>query len=54
MKLKKLWRLWALALGQKAGDNDRESDIIGVFRTLIVLCYIITNITIVLGLIRHW
>jgi len=54
MTLKDLWRLWALALGHKAGATDKESDIIGIFRTLIVLCYIITNITIILGVMRHW
>jgi hypothetical protein len=54
MKFKDLWRLWAWSLGHKAGSTDRESDIIAMFRTFIILCYVITNIVIILGVIRHW
>lgn len=50
----KLWRLWAKALGEKAGSSDEESDRIACVRTLIVLSYVITNIFIILGVIRHW
>jgi len=50
----KLWRLWAKALGEKAGKTDEESDRIACIRTVIVLTYIITNIFIVAGVIRHW
>jgi hypothetical protein len=49
-----MWRLWAKALGDKYGRDDREADKIAVIRTLIILCYIITNIFIVAGVIRHW
>ena len=49
-----VWRLWAKALGEKAGKNDKEADKVALIRTLIVLCYIITNIFIVAGVIRHW
>lgn len=52
--MKKLWRLWAKALGAKAGENDKEADIIALFRTGITLVYLITNIIIVLGVWRHW
>ncbi len=50
----KLWRIWAKALGDKAGANNNEADLIAVFRTGIVLIYIITNFFIVAGVIRHW
>jgi len=50
----KLWRLWAKALGEKAGSSDEESDRIACVRTLIVLSYILTNIFIIAGVIRHW
>lgn len=50
----KLWRLWAKALGEKAGDTNREADVIACIRTGIVACYIITNLFIVAGVIRHW
>jgi hypothetical protein len=49
-----LWRIWAKALGEKMGNSDAEADRIALIRTLIVGCYIITNIFIVAGVIRHW
>lgn len=52
--LRKAWRLWAKAIGEKAGVNVREADKIAGIRTCIVLCYIITNFFIVAGVIRHW
>lgn len=52
--MKRLWRIWAKALGEKSGATDSEADKIAIVRTLIVACYIITNIFIVAGVIRHW
>jgi hypothetical protein len=52
--MKELWRLWASALGEKAGKTDKEADKIACIRTCIVLIYIITNLFIVAGVIRHW
>lgn len=49
-----MWRLWAKALGEKSGNNDDEADKVALIRSLIVLCYIITNLFIVAGVIRHW
>jgi hypothetical protein len=49
-----MWRLWAKALGEKSGKTSNESDKIACIRTIIVLSYIITNIFIVAGVIRHW
>ena len=49
-----IWRLWAKALGEKSGDTDQESDRIALIRTFIVLTYVITNIFIIAGVIRHW
>ena len=53
-KKKTVWRIWAKALGEKAGKNDRESDTIAIIRTFIFLTYLITNIAIVANAIRHW
>ena len=50
----KIWRLWAKALGEKAGNSDKEADRIAIIRTVIVLVYLLTNICIVAGIIRHW
>lgn len=49
-----MWRLWAKALGEKRGNTNAEADKIACIRTAIVLSYIITNIFIVAGVIRHW
>ena len=50
----KFWRMWAKALGEKSGDTDQEADRIALIRTFIMLTYIITNIFIIAGVIRHW
>jgi hypothetical protein len=52
--LKKLWEVWAKALGEKAAKDDTTADAVAVIRTCIVLIYIITNIVIVMGVVRHW
>jgi hypothetical protein len=52
--MKRLWRIWAKALGEKAGATDDEADRIAVIRSIIVLSYITTNCFIVAGVLRHW
>jgi hypothetical protein len=52
--MRKVWRIWAKALGEKSGATEQEADRVALARTLIVLCYIITNLFIVAGVIRHW
>ena len=52
--MRRLWRIWAKALGEKASNDDGEADIIAFVRTSIVLVYIITNIFIIAGILRHW
>ena len=52
--VKKFWRLWANALGAKAGKNDSEADTVAILRTAIVLSYIVTNCFIIAGVWRHW
>ena len=49
-----MWRLWAKALGEKLGNTDKEADKIALIRTIIIVSYIVTNIFIVAGVIRHW
>ena len=49
-----MWRIIAKALGEKSGCNDREADQVAFVRLTIVLTYIITNIFIIAGVIRHW
>jgi hypothetical protein len=52
--MKRVWRLWAKALGEKTGATDSEADRIALVRTVIVLTYLITNLFIIAGVIRHW
>jgi hypothetical protein len=52
--MSKLWRLWAKSLGEKSGSDNWEADLIAIIRTIIVSIYIITNIVIISGVIRHW
>ena len=49
-----MWRLWAKALGEKHGKNNKEADRIAIIRTIIVVWYIVTNMFIVAGVLRHW
>jgi hypothetical protein len=52
--MKSLWRVWAKALGEKSGKDEQEADRVALVRTVIVLFYIVTNIFIIAGVIRHW
>ena len=52
--LRKFWRIWAKALGEKAGATRQEADKVALLRTIIVLSYIMTNCFIVAGVVRHW
>ena len=54
MEERNMWRLWAKALGQKEGRDEREADIIACIRTAVLLTYFVTNCFIVAGVIRHW
>jgi hypothetical protein len=49
-----MWRFWAKALGQKEGITDSEADVVAAVRTAIVALYIVTNLFIIAGILRHW
>lgn len=50
---KRAWRLWAKALGEKQG-NSREADKIALWRTMIVIQAIITNVLIAINIVINW
>jgi hypothetical protein len=52
--MKRIWYIWAKALGEKAHDDENTADRVAVIRTVIVVSYLITNMFIVAGVIRHW
>jgi hypothetical protein len=49
-----MWRLWALALGEKAHKKNQVADKVAVIRTIIFATYLVTNIFICAGVVRHW
>lgn len=49
-----VWRIWALALGEKASQCDNESDKVAIIRSIIFFTYLLTNLFIVAGVLRHW
>ena len=49
-----MWRLWAKAIGEKAHKKDHVADQVALIRTIIFASYLITNMFIVAGVIRHW
>jgi hypothetical protein len=49
-----MWRLWAKALGEKASHHNHEADKVAAIRTVIFISYLLTNMFIVSGVIRHW
>jgi hypothetical protein len=52
--MRRFWRSWAKALGEKAGATKQEADRVAMIRSIIVLSYLITNAFIIAGVIRHW
>ena len=51
---RKVWRVWAKALGDKSGNSDKEADWIALIRTFIFIQLVVTNCFFVEGKIRHW
>ena len=52
--MKKLWRIWAKALGEKASTDNTEADVIAGIRTLIVIVNFITCFFIMANIIHNW
>jgi hypothetical protein len=53
-KRKTAWKLWALALGEKAGRSEKEADIVALIRTVVLISYMVTNGFIIANALRHW
>lgn len=52
--MRRIWRLWAKALGEKASENNLEADIVALIRTFIVIVAVVCNLYIIAGIERHW
>ena len=44
-----MWKLWCKALGEKATNDDKESDKVALIRTFLIFQSIITNLIIILN-----
>jgi hypothetical protein len=51
---KKLWAVWARAIGEKAHNDEKTADQVALVRTAIFISYFTTNCFIMAGVIRHW
>ena len=49
-----MWRLWARALGEKVGEDNKRADKVAFIRTMIILQAIITNVLIAINIIINW
>jgi hypothetical protein len=54
LNLEQMWKLWSLALGEKAHKRDHLADKVAILRTVIFLTYLATNLFIISGVVRHW
>ena len=51
---KKMWRLWAKALGEKAHADNKQADKVASIRTLIFLQVVVTNFLISANIVINW
>ena len=49
-----IWRLWARALGEKVGEDNKKADRVAWIRTFIILQAIITNVLISINILLNW
>ena len=52
--MKTFWRLWARALGEKVGEDNKKADKVAWLRTFIILQAIISNILISINILLNW
>ena len=54
-RIRRYWAIWAKSLGSKANEKDNwYSDKVAIIRTLIVFQAVITNLFIVINILRGW
>ena len=50
-----IWKIWKYALGSFSDEKTKEVDnAVVLVRSAILVSYLITNIFIISGVIRHW
>ena len=55
MGFRKVWTIWKYALGSFADEKTKKYDnVVVLVRSLILVAYLVTNLFIISGVIRHW
>jgi len=49
-----MWRLWARALGEKIGEDNKRADKVAWIRTFIIIQAIVTNVLISINILMNW
>jgi hypothetical protein len=52
--MRKYWRFWARALGEKVGEDNKKADSVAWIRTFFIMQAIITNLFIVWNILKRW
>ena len=53
--MNKFWRTWKYTLGSFSDDKTQPyDDKVAIIRTFIFVSYMVTNIFIISGVLRHW
>ena len=52
--MKKIWRYWARALGEKIGEDNKKADRVALIRTIIILYAITVDTFILLNILKSW
>ena len=47
--MKKAWRYWAKAIGPKEFEDDKQSDVVAVIRTVWIFLHLVTCLAIILN-----
>ena len=52
--MRRAWEVWAKALGEKASEDSRTSDLVAVVRTVIVMINVICAVFIMTNIAHNW
>tara|TARA_E500000318_G_C3565818_1_gene215584 strand:- start:3755 stop:3919 length:165 start_codon:yes stop_codon:yes gene_type:complete len=52
--MKKIWRYWARALGEKIGEDNKKADRVALIRTIIVVYAMTVDTFILLNILFNW
>ena len=51
--MKKAWRYWAKAIGPKEFEDDKQSDVVAVIRTVWIFLHLVTCLAIITNAIAN-